>query len=71
MGAAGLEARMQSPSTFVPIEYWDSQSNRPSPRMERGNVIYCFAATGRTSGVTRRMVTRRFSCSGPEVLTFR
>ncbi|GEM_PF-7125361 len=30
-----------------------------------------FWATGFTSGVTRRMVTRRFCCSGPSVWTFR
>ena len=33
----------------------------PLPIMERGNDIYWLAATGRTSAVTRRTVTRRFS----------
>lgn len=48
-----------------------SKTEMPLPGNGEGQHHYLLAATGRTSAVTRRMVTRRFSCSGADVLTFR
>ncbi len=60
--------RLNHPSSHVERR---SKTEMPLPGNGEGQYHYLLAATGRTSAVTRRMVTRRFSCSGPTVLTLR